>query len=286
MALTLIAMLGSVFSPFYFAARAAGGGVADPLAHSAVNVALYTSGGDQWALTERGERSLSRRPDELVVGPSTMRWAGTALVVEFDERTALLGKRLAGSIHLFPEQRGGAPVALDSGGRHRWQTIAPAARAEVEICHPSPLRFSGAAYLDSNGGDEPLEDAFVGWTWSRVASRTRAAVTYDVERRDGSRLLVTRSFDPGGRIIEGFPLKTVAARPTRWRMPRLIHGDDDARPQITRTLEDTPFYARSLFDTRILGDAVQGTHEALSLGRFRNRLVQIMLPFRMRRERA
>jgi carotenoid 1,2-hydratase len=286
MALSLIAMLGSVFSPFYFAARAAGGGVADPLAHSAVNVALYTSRGAQWALTERGERSLSRRPDELVLGTNTMRWEGGGLVVEFDERTALRGKQLAGSIHLFPEERGGAPVALDAGGRHRWQPIAPAARAEVEIRHPSPLRFSGAAYLDSNGGDEPLESAFVGWTWSRVASRRRAAVTYDVQRRDGSRLLVTRAFDPGGRIIENFPVKTVAASPTRWRMPRLIHGDHDAHPKITRTLEDTPFYARSLFDTRILGDAVEGMHEALSLSRFRSRPVQIMLPFRMRKERA
>ncbi len=285
-ALSLISMLGSVFSPFYFAARAAGGGIADPLAHSAMNVALYTSRGDQWALTERGERSLARRADELVLGPSAMRWESAALIVDFDERTALLGKRLAGTIHLFPDGLGGAPIALDVAGCHRWQPIAPSARAEVEISHPFPLRFSGAAYLDSNGGDEPLEKAFIGWTWSRVAARKRAAVIYDVQRRDGSRLLITRAFEPSGRIIEGFPVKTVAARPTGWRMPRLIHGDHDARPEITRTLEDTPFYARSLFHTRILGEATAGTHEALSLSRFRCRAVQMMLPFRMQRERA
>jgi carotenoid 1,2-hydratase len=39
-ALTLIAMLGNVFSPFYARARAQGG-PADPLAHCTMNVALY-----------------------------------------------------------------------------------------------------------------------------------------------------------------------------------------------------------------------------------------------------
>ena len=285
-ALSLIAMLGSVFSPHYFAARAAGGGVADPLAHAAINVALYTPRGSSWVLTERGERATRRSEGELTLGPSALRWAGSTLEVDFDERTAPFGGRLAGTVRLVPSARGGDPVTLDAAGRHRWQPIAPSARAEVEIRHPSPLRFAGAAYLDANGGDEPLEDAFVGWTWSRVTSGGRAAVTYDVERRDGSRLLVTRAFEPGGRITSGFPVDAVAAPPTGWRMPRVVHGDPGAAPRITRTLEDTPFYARSLVETRLLGRPCQGTHEVLSLDRFRTRAVQLMLHFRTRRERG
>ena len=285
-ALSLIVMLGSVFSPYYFAARAAGGGVADPLAHPAINVALYTPRGDAWVLTERAERQLHRSASELTVGPSSARWEGSALVVDFNEVRAPLGGRLAGRVRLFPDERGGDPVGLDAAGKHRWQPIAPSARAEVEIRLPSPLRFAGPAYLDANGGDEPLEDAFTGWTWARVAAGRRAAVTYDVQRRDGSRLLVTRAFDGHGRVASGFPVEAVEASPTRWRMRRVLHGDHGAAPRVQRTLEDTPFYARSLVQTRLLGLPSEGTHEALSLNRFRSRPVQLMLPFRMRRERG
>lgn len=119
-----------------------------------------------------------------------------------------------------------------------------------------------------------------------MASGQRAAVTYEVARRDGSQLLVTRAFEPGGRSVEGFPAQAMAARPTWWRMPRAVHGDPGAAPRVTRTLEDTPFYARSLVETRVLGSPAAGTHEVLSLDRFRSRPVQLMLPFRMRRERG
>ena len=43
---------------------------------------------------------------------------------------------------------------------------------------------------------------------------------------------------------------------------------------------------RSLVETRLLGHAAGGIHEVVSLDRFRSRPVQLMLPFRMRRERA
>jgi carotenoid 1,2-hydratase len=282
-ALSLIAMLGNVFSPFYFAARARGGGQADPLAFSALNVALYAPGGDQWVLTERGAAQVSRSADALVLGPSAVRWEGASLVVDVDERTAPLGRRLAGTIRLHPASSGGAPVPLDAAGRHRWQPIAPWAHAEVELRHPA-LRFRGHAYLDANGGDEPLEAAFRCWTWSRVASADRAVIAYDVERRDGGRHLVTRAFDGAGRRQDDFPVAAVAAPSTRWRMKRVVHGDHGAAPRVERTLEDTPFYARSLVRTRYFGAEAVGTHEVLSLDRFRSPVVQFMLPYRMRRE--
>lgn len=280
-AISVIAMLGSVFSPFYAAARARGG--ADPLAHAAINVAVYKPGGDRWVLTERGARAVERSADELVLGPSRVRWEGGALIIDLDERDAPLGRRVAGRVRLFPEERAGDTVILDGASRHRWVPIAPGARAEIELTHPA-VRFRGAAYLDANHGDEGLEEAFTGWTWSRVAAGGRAAVIYDVERRDGSRLLVTRGFAPGGERRHGFPVIAVEAAPTRWRMRRVLHGEPGARPRIVRTLEDTPFYARSLVETSLFGERAVGTHEALSLDRFRSRVVQRMLPFRMRRE--
>jgi carotenoid 1,2-hydratase len=284
-ALSLIAMIGSVFSPFYFSARARGGGKADPVAFPAVNVALYTPGGDRWVLTERDERSLRRNADELVIGPSAVRWERGALVVDLDERCAPVPRRLAGQIRLYPEVVGGDAVLLDAAGRHRWCPIAPAAHAEVELRHPS-LRFRGHAYMDANGGDEPIEDGFCHWTWARVASGGGAVITYDVERKDGSRLLLTRAFARDGEPQRDFPVTTVEAAPTRWRMRRVVHGEPGAARGVVRTLEDTPFYARSLVRTSFFGQPAIGTHEALSCDRFRSRWVQFMLPYRMRREVA
>lgn len=276
-------MVGSVFSPFYFAARAANGGRADPLAFPALNVALYTSRGDHWVLTERTPRSLARSAAELSLGPSVLRWEGGALVIDLDERTAPIPRRLAGTIRLYPEASAGDAVDLDAHGRHRWCPIAPSARAEVELRHPS-LRFCGHAYLDANGGDEPIEEGFRSWTWARVASERGAVITYDVLRRDGSRRMITCAFEPGGRRHADFPVATIAAPPTLWLMNRDLHADRSATPRIDRTLEDTPFYARSLVRTRFFGEPAVGTHETLSLDRFRTRWVQFMLPYRMRRE--
>ena len=52
------------------------------------------------------------------------------------------------------------------------------------------------------------------------------------------------------------------------------------------TLEDTPFYARSLVQTGIDGRAVKVMHESLSLTRFESAWVQCLLPFRMPRVRG
>lgn len=284
-ALTLIAMLGNVFSPFYFDARKRGHNHANPLAFPAMNVALYAPRGGAWVLTERGDRSIARSADALAIGPSAMRWEGSSLVVDLDERTSPIARRLAGRIRVWPGESAGDTVQLDAAGRHRWSPISAIARAEVDLRSPA-ISFHGDAYLDSNHGDEPLEDGFTRWTWSRVASRGGAAITYDVDRRDGSRLLVTRAFEPGGRAESGFSVEAVDVAPTRWRMRRVVHADRGVAPRVERTLEDTPFYARSLVRTTLAGRSAIGTHEALSLDRFRTPWVQFMLPYRMRREAA
>lgn len=249
-----------------------------------MNVALYGSSRDLWAFTERGRRSVHREPTALAIGPSAVRWTGDALAVDFDEVTAPFGARLAGRVRLFPEEMGdGRPVLLDAAGRHRWSPIAPAARAEVELTHPA-IRFRGAAYLDTNSGDRPLEDDFQGWSWSRVASPGRAVVTYDVARRDGSSLLFARSFERGGRIHDGVPVAGRSIGRTLWGLPRVVHAGAERDPRLLRTLEDTPFYARSLVQASYLGERATGTHESLSLDRWRSRVVQFMLPYRMKRD--
>jgi carotenoid 1,2-hydratase len=270
-----------VFSPFYAKARARGGR-ANPLAHCSMNVALYGPRHDGWAFTEHGERAVVREADELAIGSSAMHWVGSALAVDFDERTAPFGARLTGQVLLYPEESGdGRPVHLDAAGKHRWWPIAPLARAEVELSHPS-LRFRGAAYLDANGGDAALEEDFTGWHWSRMASRRGATVTYGVERRDGSSMLFARAFDRGGRVRDGVEVAGQPIPSTLWGLARTVHASPGADATLVRTLEDTPFYARSLVHATDHGERATGTHETLSLDRFRTRWVQHLLPYRMR----
>ena len=67
-----------------------------------------------------------------------------------------------------------------------------------------------------------------------------------------------------------------------WRIPRRTR----CAPGLARiwdTLEDTPFYARSVIDTSMLGEPVRAMHESLYLDRFDTRWVQALLPFRMPR---
>jgi carotenoid 1,2-hydratase len=54
-------------------------------------------------------------------------------------------------------------------------------------------------------------------------------------------------------------------------------------PQITRTLEDTPFYVRSLLKTQLLGEEVTAIHESLDIPRLVSLPVRLMLPWRMPR---
>jgi carotenoid 1,2-hydratase len=66
-------------------------------------------------------------------------------------------------------------------------------------------------------------------------------------------------------------------------MARETRSDTDYMPRVRRTLEDSPFYARSLISTGLMGVEATAIHESLSLDRFRSGLVKAMLPFRMPR---
>lgn len=296
-ALALIFMLGSVFSPRYAAARARGAGH-DPLDFAAVNVAVY---GDArasrcWALTER--RGAARDAAAMAIGGSSIAWRGDRVCIDLDERTAPFPGRIRGRVTLDARRWHGAPRALDAAGRHQWWSIAPLAHAEVDLEQPR-LRFRGAGYLDANTGDRALEEDFVSWSWLRTAGEGEARVVYDVVARAdaiGSRAggavavpsnaarLALRFSDDGAGAFEA-RRSSVLPR-TRWRVERAARHEGDVAPRVLRTLEDTPFYARSLLD---LGAGVGGArrlamHESLDLDRFRARWVRTLLPFRMRTE--
>lgn len=247
-----------------------------------MNVVLYGPRAGRWAMTERGPGSLTREAASLTIGPSALRWDGTVLTITLDERCAPLPLRVKGKVRVRPTGVVDHRFALDEAGRHWWRPFAPVSRVDVALEQPG-LRWSGAAYVDQNAGDEPLEAAFSTWHWSRAMTGGGAAVLYDVDRRDGTDCALAITVDRAGGVapLEPRPIATLPR--TRWRLPRVTRADPGHLPTVTRTLTDAPFYARSLLASRLDGEPVVAVHESLSMDRFTQPLVQAMLPFRMPR---
>jgi carotenoid 1,2-hydratase len=278
--LTIIAFIGSVFSPYYAFARRHNGG--DPRNHCAINVALYNESNKRWSMTERPRQRLHQTGNSLTIGPSTLVWHGDVLTIQIDERTAPIPSALRGTVCVYPKALADQTFALDAGARHRWRPIAPCAHVEVLMSQPS-LRWHGSGYVDSNSGDEGIEDAFQSWHWSRADLRCGTAVLYDVVPRGGSAASLARLFNPAGEIKQFDSPALVDLPPTRWNIRRQTRAEDAGSVGVVRTLESAPFYARSLISTRLVGEQAFAVHESLSLDRFRSPWVQTLLPFRMPR---
>lgn len=285
--LTLIAFAGSVFSPYYARARKKLDGLADPLDHCAMNLALY-SGPDAssptgWCMTERGRSAVERSPNQLRIGPSALAWDGKALTAQINEVTVPWPRRFRGTIRLEPDALLDQSYPLDASGRHTWCPIAPCARVEVSLEHPA-LHWSGTAYLDCNRGERPLEQDFQRWDWSRTAlSKRRSAVLYDVTRTDGSPMSLALAFDAQGRVDDFTPPPERILPCSGWRVPRSTRSESEGSARVSQTLEDGPFYARSVLSTRLFGETATAVHESLCMQRWAMPVVQMMLPFRMPR---
>jgi carotenoid 1,2-hydratase len=279
--ITLIAFIGSVFSPYYATARR--NGPADPRDHCALNVALYGRGGKRWAMTERRRGRLQQSATSLTIGPSSLSWDGRCLRIALDEQTAVFPRRLRGEVRVYPEAIGTRTYGLDLAARHRWWPIAP--RAAVEVSLPQPgLAWRGLGYLDCNHGDAPLERDFVAWDWSRTMKHSGATVFYDVTRRGGERAGLALDFGADGRGVPAPAPPETSLRRTLWGLPRRTRTDPGSRARVVKTLEDGPFYARSVIDSQLQGERVSAVHESLCLDRFSARWVQGLLPYRMPRD--
>lgn len=278
--ITIIAFIGSVFSPYYaWARRHAPKGLADPLNHCAVNVALYGRQGARWAMTERGRGQVQRDAATLQIGSSELRWVGDTLHIEIDEVAVPWPSRIRGTVRVHAPRRFNHPVQL--AAQHRWCPIAPAARVEVDL---GGHRWAGPGYLDSNQGDAPLEQAFQRWDWSRARlDGGHSLVFYDVDRVNAPPLRLGLRFDADGGVRAVEPPPATALPSSLWRVARGARSDDGNPARVRQTLTDAPFYARSLVDAHWLGEPVTAMHESLSLTRFDSAWVQAMLPFRMPR---
>jgi carotenoid 1,2-hydratase len=233
-------------------------------------------------MTERGAMLVEREPSMLSIGRSVMCWTGNALQIVVDEVCAPIPRRLRGSIRLTATALCDRTFLLDAEGSHRWSPIAPCARIEVHLSDPD-LEWTGVGYFDSNTGAEPVEDGFEAWDWSRASLPGRTAVLYDFKPRRSSARTLAMQFDCHG-AVEELQIPPLASLPsTGWRLPRRTRADAGQCVRVVRTLEDGPFYSRSLLHTSLLGTPVRAVHESLSLDRFRSPWVQCLLPFRMPR---
>jgi carotenoid 1,2-hydratase len=287
-AVSIIAFVGSVFSPYYAAAFKAA--ERDPKRmypvpddYCCLNVALYSKGAKRWTMTERAKRFNNRSASEFVIGPSQLRWDGQALHIDIKEISVPIPRKVVGRITVHPEQLFNFSTPLDIMGMHRWGPIAPRARVEVSFYSPKQ-KWQGNAYLDSNEGDEPIAKAFKEWDWSRCNLRgSDSAVIYDVQPKSGEDRLLALRFKANGEV-EPFSAPERQTMPkTFWGIERRMRAEEALGP--IHQLEDTPFYQRAVVDSRILGESVQSFHETLNARRFEQKIVQAMLPWRMPRVR-
>ena len=254
-----------------------------------MNVVLYNGyskrwgRSKRWSMTERGRSAVRQAADSLTIGPSAMSWDGRALSIEINEVTAPAPSRIRGVVRVTPPALADHTFELDAGGRHRWRVIGPGSHVEVSMQQPD-LRWQGVGYLDTNDGDEPLEDRFATWNWSRAALPDGTAVLYDVVCRDGGTRSLALRYDAIGGVKPFEAPPRAVLKPGWWGVERVTRADPGAAPIITDVLEDAPFYTRSVIRSQLLGEDVTALHESLSLDRFRARWVQPMLPFKMPRK--
>lgn len=276
--ITIIAQLGSVFSPWYAWARKRG--ATNPLEHCAMNVALYGARAKAWAMTERGSAAVARNAVQLRIGPSAMQWDGGNLTIVIDEVTAPLPTRLRGVIRVSADAFAEEKICLDGAGQHYWSPIAPRARIEVEMRQPS-LYWLGTAYVDCNWGKRPLEADFHRWHWCRASLRDGGtAVLYYVTPKAGMAQHHAVQFAADG-AAKRFTAPPECALPAGfWRLPRKVGCEPGASPALLQSFEDAPFYTRSLVETKILGERVMAVHEMLDLDRFDTPWMRMMLPVR------
>lgn len=245
----------------------------------AVNAVLYRRGGGSWALTEARPESVERRADLFALSGSRIERCDDVLTIHLDERTAPWGRALRGRVRIALHAGSAGPYTLDQPGDHHWWPIGARAGAEVELDAPA-LRFRGSAYHDCNFGRVPLEQSFDSWNWSRAETGDDVCVVYDVREVDGTQRPFGLRLGRGG--VE--PLEasmTTELSPGWWGVQRATRGHGEA--SIVRTLEDTPFYTRSLIRTTYDGRPALAMHESLSMTRFVRPWVQCLLPFRIRR---
>lgn len=268
-AITIIAFVGSVFSPYYAYRRRRN--IADPANHVAINAALYPSAGrDRWVMTERGKSMLKLDAHRYELAASALQWHNGELLVTLQERDTL-GRPLRGNLRVRPLFH--QHTAWDLSGGNIWHPYAPLCDLEINLTDPA-WKWQGRGYLDHNRGPVCLEHTFSNWHWSRRHLGTAGMdIEYNISLNNGLRRNLVVHCDANGHMTEQPAAAEYPLSKTKWLIARTTQFGPAS---IRRTLEDTPFYARSLLSS----ERGPVFHESLNLERFKKPWVQALLPFR------
>lgn len=204
-------------------------------------------------------------------------------MIDINEVSSLpLISRVRGQITVTPTALTQVELPLTPDGAHVWRPFGPTSHIHVELAAKG-WQFDGHGYFDANFGTRPLEADFSTWTWGRYPTSRGSTCFYDAKRRDGTVLDAALAFDADGsaRHISA-PAPTPFKR-TLWALRRETRADPGTTPRQIKPMLDAPFYSRSVVETQINGEVVQGVHEALDLNRYANRMLKPMLAVRVPR---
>ena len=273
-----IFMVGSLFSPRYSAGVRRG---ALPLAHCAVNFALYHRGvRRRWVLSEYPQASVRHDGRALHIGASRLEYGRDGVVrMEVEERCAPFGGTVRARLTLEPQVPAAEEVQLVPSVPHFWRALAPRAQARLEVFSEGVVS-EGLGYHDSNHGAELLGARLPGWHWARTHGAEETVVEYHLPGEVPS-LRVTAG--RAGTRSERTPLS--GTRPTNltgWglRVPSRL-GPHPTGSGTPRLLESSPFYAR--VEARHGELDVMG--EVADFRRFHSPFIRWMAHFRTRVER-
>lgn len=234
-------------------------------------------------MTDRGTAALRTSQDTLEVGPSSMHWNGSDLVISIDEiASPPLVSRVRGTITVTPSALTSVELPLKADGSHVWRPFAPISKIKVDL-ESEGWQWSGKGYWDANFGTRALEQDFDYWTWGCFPGRTGATAFYDVTRRDGSRFETAIRFDEDGTANEVAGQPLTPFKRSLWQVRRETRADVGTTPTQALSMLDAPFYSRSAVATTLDGHRSVGVHEALDLTRFRMAALKPMLAVRVPR---
>ena len=282
--LTLIAFLGSVFSPYYAWARrrdpqyrpaAACGDQRRPVrrrwppldddrARRRPRAARRDDAGDRaepprvarWRLDDRHRRAQralgGRRCEAASASCPGLSMTNASRSTLPAATCGCRSRRVPASRSIWPSLRAagaGPATSIPTRARHRSKPTfaAGTGRARIPPMAAPPCSTTSSAATASRLG---------------LAMRFRAA-------------------SPVAEPVAAPPLVPLPA--SAWRIERATRSDAGQPPRIVRSLEDGPFYARSLVECSLAGEPALAMHESLDLSRFASPWVQAMLPFRMPR---
>ena len=234
-------------------------------------------------MTDRGTSALQQSEDTLQVGPSSMHWNGSELIININEISSPpLINRIKGTITLTPAAITNVELPLTKDASHIWRPFAPISSIKVDIDRPR-WQWEGHGYFDANFGTRALEQDFSYWNWGRFPTKDGALSFYDAERRDGTRLDAAIGFDKDGQAHHFAAPPNSPFKRSAWAVRRETRTDTGTKARQVKPMLDAPFYCRSVVETTINGAKLTGVHEALDLNRFASPLLKPMLAVRVPR---